>query len=303
MATGDTILALDYNAIREKVISVMGAGYNQRGYGQQLNSNEAAIGHTITQEVWNKLRLDLVNILLHQTGTQPAVATPVQGQVIRYGEAYPVTNYDSLIEDAIVSRFSIGASRTLITSKESSASTQSWTERAYCTATVMFNSADEARWFFNSGGKIRFFSALSADVTTSSNTAWSTLLDSIGLVQFGAATPTDVTYYELTDEFKVVAKYEAGSGIYSYAVGSYFQLSAKCNVPNNELGTATSITFAIEWVNGAGWDELYGVYGGGTVSGTLLLYMDELKATGPLFPSGNFTITSPIYDISPIVVD
>ncbi len=301
MASGDTILALDYNAIREKVISVLGAGYHQRGYGQSLNSNEAAIGHTITQVVWDELRLDLVNILLHQTGTQPSMVVPVQGQVMRYGEDYPVTSYDTLIESAIVDRFQIGASRTLITSKESETYTGDWSDRAYCTSTVTFDNADKARWFFNSGGKIRFYSALSAEVTTSQNTAWANLLDSVGLIQFGAATPTDITYYDLTDEYQVVKKYSS-SGIYSYAGSSYFQISAKCNVSDNNLGTATIITFAIEWVNGSG-SGLYGLYGGGTVSGSLLLYVDELKATGPIFPSGNFTITSPIYELTSIFAE
>lgn len=306
MATGDTILALDYNAIREKVISVLGAGYNQRGYGQQLNSVEAAVGHTITQEIWNNLRLDLVNILLHQTGTQPSVAAPVQGQVIRYGEEYPVTNYDSLIEDAIVSRFQIGSSRTLISSKESETYTGDWLESAQCTATVSFDNADQARWFFNAGGKIRFYSALTSEVTTAANTSWGNLLDAAGLIQFGAATPTEVTYYGLTDEYQVVSAYSS-SGDAPTGGESYFQISAKCNVPDNLLGQATSITFLIEWVNGSssGIYDLYGLYGvyGGTVSGTLMLYMDELKATGPIFPSGNFTITSPIYGISPIVAE
>ena len=309
MATGDTILALDYNAIREKVISVMGAGYYQRGYGQQITSNESAPGHTITQEVWSDLRLDLVNILLHQTGSQPNVVVPVQGHVIRYGEEYPVTSYDTLIEQAIIDRFQIAPSRSLISAKESETHTGEWSDRAYCTATVTFSTSDEARWFFNAGGKIRFYSALTAETTTPTNVAWSNLLNSLGLVQFGAATPTETTYYELTDEYQVVTKYSS-SGIYSYEGSSYIQISAKCNVPDNELGTATTIMFAIEWVNGS--DGLYGIYGiygpygpygGSPVTGTLLLSIDELKATGPIYPSGNVTITSPLYEMTSIVAE
>lgn len=310
MSTGDLILALDYNAIREKVVSVLGTGYNTRGYGQQLNSNEAAIGYTITQEIWNELRLDLANILLHQTGEQPATATPVQGQVIRYGENYPVTNYDSLINDAILSRFSIGASRTLITAKESTTYTGDWDDTATGSATVTFQNADQARYFFNAGGKIRLGSSLNSETTTAQNTAWSNFLDSIGAIEFGAATPTDVTYYELTNNYQVVKKIAASTD----PTSSYFRIVAKCNVSDNTLGTATTIDFVVEWVNGSfsglyglyglyGVYGAYGAYGGATVSGTLLFYIDELKATGPIFPSGNFTITSPIYQMNPIIAE
>lgn len=297
MATGDIIQALDYNAIRDKVASVLGAGYYQRGYGQALNSSEASIGHTITEAVWNELRLDLVNILLHQTGVQPNIPVPITGQVIRFGEDHQVPGYDSIIDDAIVSRFNIGANRQVITAKETETYSSSWTNQASCVASVTFDTADKARWFFNSGGKIRFYSSLVTSTSTAQNTMWQNLLDNAGLVQFGASTPTGVTYYNLTDNHQLVASFSPEDG-----GTSKWEITARCNVPNNSNGTATQIDFNVLWKNGSGSGlyDLYGLYGG-TVSGTLSLFMDELKATGPMFPSGTFTIASPIYSIAPIV--
>jgi len=302
VATGDLVFALDYNAIREKVISVIGQGYNQRGYGQPIHSSEASIGHTISEAVWNELRIDLWNIKLHQEGNQVTIPGPTTGQVIRYGANYPVTGYDTLIDDAIVSRFTIDATRSTITAKESETYNGTWSDTAQCTSVVQFDSVNNARYFFNSGGKIRFYSSFSANSPSPVNTVWTNLLDMAGTINFGASTPTQVTYYDLTDQYKIVHK-EIAQGVYSS--NCYYQILARCDVPNNELGTASAVYFRIEWVN----DDMSGVYpplypplypGGSEVNGTLLMVVDELKATGPIFPSGTFTITSPIYTLSTI---
>ena len=56
------------------------------------------------------------------------------------------------------------------------------------TAQITFVSADAARYFFNSGGKIRFSSSRTRGSSTSQNNAWTNVLNSAGTIEFGGDT-------------------------------------------------------------------------------------------------------------------
>lgn len=293
------IAALDYNTIRNKIIALLGPGTAQRGYGQPISSSAVSTGNTITQEHWDKLRYDLTNIKLHQDGVNPPIVTLTPGAVIRYGAGHPNTNYSTLADQADLARFNIGVGQSILSSKGSTTYTSAWSTAANATLTITFSTAAEARYFFNSGGKIQFSSSRAGGAVSAQNTSWTNLLSTVGTVSFGGATPSLANFYTLTTSYQTFFSYSASS---SYA-NNFFRLQALCNCSgaNNATGTATSVTFKISWIDN--YNDPDGVITFAptdTVNGTLTVAVGELKATGPLIPSGIFTITSPSYSLSSI---
>lgn len=293
MAIGDIISATDYNNIQTKISNVMSTGSGNTGYGQPLNSSAASVGNTVTKAQWDALRYDVYNALYHQTGSAPSINTVAIGDVIRYGAANPNFQYDTLANTATSNRFNIGTGQFFTSALQSASRTSSWSVGVQATATVSFNNANEARWFFNSGGKIRFTSSRSGGASTAQNNAWSSLLSSSGTQVFGGNTPT-INFYNLTSSYQTFYLV-ASSAPYS---SNNYRLEALCNVSNNSSGTATSLTFRITWTDSyRDPDDIYGspsrTAPDDIVDGTLSLSVDKLQASGGLQPSGTFAVVGP----------
>lgn len=302
MATLDSqnpprISHLDYNTIRDKVVSILGTGSSTRGYGQPIQSTAVSPGTIITKAQWDTLAYDIVNIKLHQEGSTPTIASASSSDPIRVGAGYPNTNYDTMIEQAILSRFSLGGGQGLVTNKGSETYTSSWSSQAQTEITITFANSNEARYFFNSGGKIRIISTRTGGTSTSQNNAWTNLLSGIGTQSFSGSLPANKNFYTLTDNYEDNIFYEFFSST-PYSANSY-ELSAKSNVVDNSTGTATQIKIRVKLEDN--YVDLGPPSPGDLVNGTLTITVDELKAAGSLVPSGTFSITSPTYSFSPII--
>jgi hypothetical protein len=300
MATGSDITAVDYNAIRTKIVEILGTGSAQKGYGQPFVSSQVLSGNDITAEQWSELRYDIYTVKYHQDGEPPSIIQVNTGDVIRYGAGHPNTNYNTITDQAVEDKFDIGTGQFTITSKGSESRTGSWNTQSQCTVTVSFTNNDQARYFFNSGGKIRFFSSRTGGtVGLQQNNAWTSLLTSADVVSFGAVTPAIVNFYSLTTSYQQV--YLLGSS--SPYSANFYKIEALCNTAEatNVNGTADEITFRITWGDsytdpGPGGPP----FEGDNVDGTLSLQVEELRATGPLFPTGTFNISSPSVSVSSI---
>jgi hypothetical protein len=299
------IAATDYNAIRNKIAEILGTGTGQKGYGQPLSSAAVFAGNNITKNQWDLLRFDLVNAKVHQDGVLPSIVTISSGDFIGYGAGYPNTNYDAIAEQAILNRFNIGAGQSVLslapmtgeTAPGVISRTGSWTTQSQCTLTMTFATANDARYFFNSGGKIRFTSSRTGGTTSSQNTQWTNLLNTTaGTINFGAQTPVTVNFYTLTTAYQQWYTVSASS---PYAA-NFYRIEALCNCtdPTNVNGTASVVTFRITW--GDSYVDVDPSPPGDLVDGTLSLTVEEFKASGSLIPSGSFAITSPSYSISAI---
>ena len=310
------IAATDYNAIRNKIVAILGTGSGQQGYGQPVASSAVFAGNNITKAQWDLLRYDLTNAKIHQDGVLPSIVTIASGDFIGYGAGYPNTNYDSIAEQAILNRFNIGAGRSVLSLASMTGETApgvisrtgSWTTQSQCTLTVTFATANDARYFFNSGGKIRFTSSRTGGVTSAQNTAWTNLLSTtVGTIIFGAQTPATVNFYTLTTSYQ---QWYTVSSSTPYSA-NFYRIEALCNCtdPTNVNGTASVVTFRITWGDSyidpdtltPGYPAPATIHPpGDLVNGTLSLTVEEFKAAGSLIPSGSFSITSPSYSISAI---
>ena len=299
MTLGTNVFAAQYVAIQNKAESIIGTGSGTLGYGQTVQSSDVFTGNTITKAQWDLIKFDIINIKFHQDGNVPPVVTVNVGDPIGFGPSSPNTNYDIILEDAIAKRFLIAGSQSITSAKASETYSSPWSTQAQATLTVTFADADQGRYFFNSGGKIRFVTSLVGAVSTAQVNAWVNFLNSVGTQSFGADTDPSVNYYTLTNSYQTYYQNFLSS---SYSANSY-KLEARTNVANNSSGTATQLELRVtlldsyvdpDVVHGASFPPA------DVVNGTLTIAVSELKASGQLQPSGTFSITSPSYSLSSI---
>jgi hypothetical protein len=295
MTTGSNITAAGFVTIQNKAESLLGPGAATRGYNQTVLSSDVFTGNQITRAQWDLLKSDIVNILYHQNGELPNIITVNSGDVIVYGAGNPNTNYDTLLETAAANRFQVAASQSVVTSKGAATYTSAWSSSAQFTLTVTFGTADQGRYFFNSGGKIRLNTVINGGTGNSQHNAWVNFLNSVGIRSFGADTDPSINYYTLTNSFQT---YYQNSLSTPYSANNY-RLEARTNEANNSTGTATILTLRVTLT------DAYVPQGAAPapsdqVDGTMTISVEELKAAGTLIPSGSFSITSPTYSLSVI---
>jgi hypothetical protein len=194
--TGNLILASDYNGILggspsstpNTINTVWAVGSGSAGYGQTALSNVAVSG-TVVASQWSTLIQTLNSIRTHQTGSGTGVTLPTAGTTIAYlavVNAAVDTAYTSRLSFATNAAVTVGGN---LTSTWSSATTSLSLSRSFgvkCT----FASADQTRYFFNSGGRIRLnlFGAQNASTTTRTNNVITMLQNVGGIGIFGANT-------------------------------------------------------------------------------------------------------------------
>jgi hypothetical protein len=300
MTIGTDILAAQYVTIQNKAQSLIGTGSGTRGYGQTVQSSDVFTGNTITKAQWDLIKLDIINIKFHQDGVLPGVITVNVGDPINFGASSPNSNYDTILNQAIANRFQIAGSQSVVNSAASTTYSGSWSTSLTATLTCTFSTADEARYFFNSGGKIRFASSLSGGSSTAQINAWTNFLASVGTRSFGADTGI-VNYYTLTNSFQIYDQTSV-SAAYQYS-GNNYRLEARTNVSNNSTGTATQLFLRVTLIDGYADPAIAPhtpntIPPGDLVNGTVTITASELKAAGLLQPSGTFTVVSPSYSFS-----
>lgn len=295
MTTGSEITAAGLKTIQDKAELLLGVGVASRGYGQTVLSADYSPGTIITKAQWDALRFDIVNIRLHQDGSIPAIVQVNTGDLITFGPGSPNSSYNALLETAIANRFNLGPGQSAASTIDTKTYTSGWSTSASTVLTATFANANQARYFFNSGGKIRITSSRVGGTSTVQNSYWTSLLNSLGTKEFGAVTPDSaVNFYTLTNSYQTFFQ---SFSTYVYASNSY-RLEAKCNVANNSSGTATSIDIRVS-LNDA-YVDLGLPPPGDLVDGTLTIGFEELKAAGAMAPEGSFSITSPTYSVSAI---
>lgn len=294
MPVGDIISATDYTSIRNKIIRIMGTGDGSRGYGQSIQSSAVLSGNIVTKAQWDALRWDIYNALFHQTGSTPSIIEVATNSVIRYGNTHPNTQYDTLSDTADTNRFDLGSGQFTVEAGGTVTRSASWQSQVESVVTVTFSTAEQARFFFNSGGKIRFTSSRTGGSATDQNAIWSSLLSTVGTQAFGGATPA-INFYSLTNSYQTW--YSSSPVSFPYS-GNTYRIDALCDVANNSTGTARILTFRVVWADSyvdtqpSPPDDL--------VDGSLALSVDQIRAIGNLQPSGTFTISSPTYGLGAI---
>jgi len=285
---GSTIEKADYDTIKAKVDLVFGTGSGQTGYGQSITSPTVSAGSVIYAASWLALRNDMVKCRQHQgitvsngSATDGAnLLVPASGNSIT--EA--LRNQFNLFSNTITSdKFLIGASQYssegLITGTRSTA----WNGTLTHTVTVS-STADNMRYFFNAGGKIRVSANRSGGTSSSKNTTWDTMFTQMGefvmdytqtTVTGSSATGSAVGWFDLTTSNQLIGQKSAPSG--SYAENRYYVYARK------DAGS-TQLILTIEFQDNDIGDPNFDENADGTLNSVVSQYRPSganVSVTGP----------------------
>ena len=239
---GGLIQAIDYNGLAStnsaNVSYVLGVGSRDWGYGQNTTMiNSVANGATVTAAQWAGLVYSTNKCLAHQGGTQ--IGGGLGGANINMTAGQTIT-YFSNVSTAVTT---IGTNRAVYST---TGTTTTGTTFRYVMAmpnntfsydlsfsrVVSIASADQARYFFNAGGRLNFIiSSATNNTATSRGADWVTLLqtDLAGINYFATATGgrgaggtvnvnnTSLGYWNNTTTLQTVYQVSSASGTYTYA--------------------------------------------------------------------------------------
>lgn len=330
-AVDSKILKTDYNSIRDKVIGVLGFGSGNFGYGQQTRIQSTAVTEDskVTINEWANLRYDIINAYKHIYGSNPTTAVVSEGGKIRYSAIFtpdtgsvdvPQKQYDTWADTITTDRFTVAAGESATTAVVSSSRIGTWLTGCECTIQVYWANSNDARYWFNSGGKIRVSASRSGGVTSNQNTSWTNLLSSAGTQSFGAAipnigtSPNDGTnWYRTNNSFQTYYTATASS---PYGSNTY-RLQARCvDQPSNSGGSASQLEIKVLFTDGyvdPGVQPAGSIPGGvqtqtpanfppgDLVDGTLTVNVSSLYATGIMVPASQiFTVTQPIIAVGAV---
>jgi len=255
--------------------------------------------------------------------------TVVEGGTVKFNSSTaPIDSYTAIANTINSNRFTVAASQSAVNIPSVPSTTTwpgiygtDWTSKIQCTVTATWPDANQARYFWNSGGQIRFTASRTGGSATTQNTQWTSILSSAGTQQFGGNNPgTGVSpndgqnWYRCTNSRQL---WYSLSGSSPYGANTYkiFARTLDATAGSNSTGTARQGEWHIEFIDnyvdpGVGVPSPGGVQTqtaanfppGDSVDGTFTVSVSLLYATGILVPLslGNFSVTLPIVTISAI---
>jgi hypothetical protein len=226
MANPGKIENEDWNAIQTTIARVLGTpdastvdlGYNIPG---SITSVQVVDNAKIFGADWNTLRTDVNIAIRNQTGSNTALVTKGQNDII-YSSDF--TLLSGFIATANTNRMNISDGELVFQNGPDGSFGGTWASSTVLEGRINFGSNARFRGFWNAGGKIVFNASRSGGSSTNHNTAWTNLLSSLGSVTLRARSMSQ-------------------SG--NTATGSYSN-SANFGVYDSGIGTSYVTAFTLE---------------------------------------------------------
>jgi len=295
-AVGQPIAAADYMGFRgasapntaytnstsatDAVAALVGVGYGSRGYGQTSVVIPAVTAGTtvITAAQWNYLYA-AIGILNTQTGlslTLPSNVTAGTSVIQADTGTGGRPNLPSIISTLDNNRLVAAISQMAVSSEVSSVLSTAWATSITHEFTQTFSTEDQARYFYNTGGKIYVSASRVGGTGSEVDYAISDMLSQMGTIKIGAKTTT-----------------YTGSGGTAYPIG-YYGLTSTFQPLFTHTGSAygyTSVSYTLQ----ARAENIVGVNGG---NGTVIR-VEAIIATGLLsYNTVDGTITSTVQQLA-----
>lgn len=280
--SGDVIAAVHYNTFAQggssvdhdtaNINSLWSTGYGNRGYGQASPVTPVGL-ETVTAEQWNILLARVNSVRKHQIGLSwTNIDSVAIGDIVT-----TVYGLSSAISTSWTNRFTAYANATDITTELPAVE---WTTQAtgQIVLTARWDSADQARYFFNAGGQIRI--RLNPDYYLSNlrGVEWSTLLNGIGNIVFGSnysqrtgtggsvISQYSIGYWDATTSNRTllfIGPALGGTGYGAgYGVGDTVEVKVRTNGvqgSNGDNGNLVTFTFDFTDVSSTGDDMNMGI--------------------------------------------
>ena len=268
-SSGGLIEAADYNGFvgtspsstANQINTVWAIGNGNSGYGQTALSQVSATG-LVTATQWATAVNTLNTILTHQAGSGSGIGAPTAGQLISY-----LSTFSSQCSTAYTNRLNANTNGTDITGAAPAAATwNTSTPTTYqITRTATFASADQARYFFNCGGKLVLTFSATNTLGNSKGADWVSLLNTkMASITVGATTNvrngtggtvsasnTALGYWGCTTLNQSIITLTSASGTADYSSNSV-AIGIKTNgVQGSNADKGTVFTFTIDLTDAA----------------------------------------------------
>ena len=168
-----------YTASPTNIAYVMGVGASAVGYGQDVTAiNTVAAAGTVTATQWSGLLTTLNKALGHQSGAgaQLSVPTITAGGVITY--AATVATAVTTINTNAALYAANGSTLTGTTFTTAISSTTGVNQSIY--RSVTFPSTQAARYFFNAGGYLNYYTSVTGGTGSAANNSLTNMVNAIG---------------------------------------------------------------------------------------------------------------------------
>ena len=302
--SGDTITAAQYNDLQSRTNNIMGTGSGNSGYGQTLTSAQVSTGNTVTAAQMDNLRTDINKANTHQSGSGANIGNIAVGQVIgadasgtSVGSLTQTTegynDYDAAVTLITTNKFLLDSGQGSLEniSSASSSRTTNWSNEIQHVFTIDFGTANNARFFFNSGSDIRI-SLSQTGGSGSKTTSWRNLLSGMGTVKInhttttvtGSASTNATGWYDMTTSYKtLVTDAVGGGGVYA---------ENNLIIQGRRNSGSTTLQVRIRLIDADSGDQQPGFLPGPgldeSVTGTITSTVQRFRATGT-----NVEVTAP----------
>ena len=310
MAQYAKIYASEYNSIQTKIATVLGRTSDSAaefGYGQDVLSSQVGNTSKVTKAQWDNLRTDILKARQHQTGNDESGALTVVTTTRQISETIR-SDYLSLATTAETNKLAVPptsqSETNNLTSKTRDGDAIPWSGTVSHSLTVSWGTRDEARYYFNAGGEIRFVASLgNGPIDDAKYLDWASMLQQMATIKFNwqKTTSTDtsnatnpnstnynVGFYNLPTLPTTEIIYRKKSGATAYVNNEYYIRAGFTD------STRKAIQFTIYFLDGAALPTPVGQNNDEVVKGLLTSTVKYFRAAGvnvdtpsPAVTSGN----------------
>ena len=300
MAVGDIITTARFNNLQSRIETIMGTGSGSDGYGQDTSSGQVVFGQDVLASSMATLYLDMVNARVHQTGQIPSGAiAPIQPEDLIAEETSSgansalkgIADFERLISSIEADRFVMHPTQASLETGITSTRTTAWNGILTHEVTVTFADPDERRYFFNSGGEIRFSANISGGTGDKTND-WRLILSNMGTIKFnytetistGTGSGSGTGNYEVTNVYTPIFT-KTGSGAYALYSANSYSISARSPDWTDITDQGSRIQFKIQFADNS-TDRTIDNNVTGTLTSTLQMYRansDAVRVNAPNF--------------------
>lgn len=219
--SGDTILDNHYNDFATSVNAIWGTGTGDAGYGESSTVSAVSAGATITATQWTTLLARMNSMASHQSSSITAISNPSAG-----GTISAFTALSTNIGTITTNRHNVHARQAVANTNRDN--TNTFTGTLTFTHKWAWASANQARYFFNAGGRLSISGSQSGHGSDSKGNEWATLLTQAGTYYVyaqssgksgGSGSPstndTNKGYHDLTTSYVSVFQQYEDTGPYT----------------------------------------------------------------------------------------
>lgn len=227
------ITAERYNNLRASVDAVLGVGTGNSGYGQSLLSSSVNVGDLVQADHLNNLYQDIKKSYKHQNGGNPTAAQLQQvatGELVYDNDSTEFKGwdqYEALAANITSNRLNAaGAQLQQFNSTVSKTRTSAWNGTIEHRFNMSFSNANNARYFFNSGGTLKISTSISGGSGAKTVDWRDNILGPAGTITInhttttrsgsqGTVTSTGWYDFNVGQDYTVYNQTNGGTGVYT----------------------------------------------------------------------------------------